>query len=56
MSNSIVKNQKKLLRYRKKIFKSKEKCRHIFKKEPFERKLKIAFNLYKNAEYLKMFK
>jgi len=56
MDNSVVKNQKKLQMYRKKIFESKERCRYIFKKEPFERKIKTAFYLYKIAEYLKMFK
>jgi hypothetical protein len=54
--NVVAKNQKDIERYRKKIFKAKEECRKIFAKEPFGKKIKIAFELYKRAEYLKKFK
>lgn len=56
MNNVVAKNQKEVEKYRRKIFKSKEECRKIFAKEPFERKLKTAFELYKRAEYLKKFR
>jgi hypothetical protein len=56
MNNKIAKNQKDIEKYREKIFKSKEECRKIFAKEPFEKKIKIAFELYRRAEYLKNFK
>lgn len=38
MDNIIAKNQKEVERYRQLIFKSKEECRQIFSKEPFEKK------------------
>ena len=56
MNNVVAKNQKDIEKYRKKIFKSKEECRRAFAKEPFGKKIEIAFELYKNAEYLKKFK
>ena len=56
MDNITAKNQKEVEKYRKKIFKSKEECRQIFTKEPFEKKIKTAFELYRRAEYLKKFK
>lgn len=56
MNNIAAKNQKEVEKYRKKIFKSKEVCRQIFAKEPFEKKIKTAFELYKRAEYIKKFK
>ena len=56
MKNVFAKNQKDIEKYRKKIFKSKEECRRIFAKEPFKKKIEIAFNLYKRSEYLKKFK
>jgi len=56
MNNIIAKNQKEIESYRKKIFKSKEQCRKIFAKEPFEKKIKIAFEIYRRAEFLKKFK
>ncbi len=56
MDNRVARNQKEVEKYRKKIFKSKEECRRIFAKEPFERKIKTAFELYRRAEYLKKFK
>ena len=49
-------NQKKIEKIRQKIFKSKEECRQIFAKDPFEKKIKTAFELYRQAEYLKKFK
>jgi len=52
----IAINQKDIEKYREKIFKPEEECRKIFAKEPFERKIRIAFELYKRAEYLKKFK
>ena len=56
MGNIIAKNWKDIKKYREKIFKSKEECRKIFAEEPFEEKIKTAFELYKRAEYLKKFK
>lgn len=56
MDNLHNRNQKEIEKYRKKIFKSKEECREIFKKESFEKKIKTAFDLYRRAEYLKKFK
>ena len=56
MNNITAIKQKDIEKYREKIFKSKEKCRKIFSKEPFEKKIRIAFELYKRAEYLKKFK
>jgi hypothetical protein len=56
MNNVIAINQEDIEKYREKIFKSKEECRKIFAKEPFERKIRIAFELYKRAEYFKKFK
>lgn len=56
MNKKFARNKKEVEKYRKKIFKSKEECRKIFAKEPFEKKLKTAFELYKIAEYLKKFK
>ncbi len=56
MNKVIAKNQKDIEKYRRKIFKSKEECRRIFAKEPFEKKIETAFKLYKRAEYLKKFK
>ena len=49
-------NQKEIEKIRQKIFKSKEECRQIFAKDPFEKKIKTAFELYRQAEYLKKFK
>lgn len=56
MDNIIAKNPKDIEKYREKIFKSKEECRRILAKESFEKKIKTAFELYKNAQYLKKFK
>lgn len=56
MNNIVAKNQEDIEKYREKIFKSKEDCRKIFAEEPFEEKIKTAFELYKRAEYLKKFK
>lgn len=56
MDNLVVRNQKEVEKYRKKIFKAKEECRLIFVKEPFEKKIKTAFELYAQAEYVKKFK
>jgi len=56
MNNVVAKNQKDIEEYTKKIFKSKDECRSIFAKEPFEKKIKIAFELYRSAEYLNKFK
>lgn len=56
MDNLVAKNQKEVEKYRQIIFKSKEECRRIFAKEPFEKKIKMAFELYRRAEYLKKFK
>ena len=56
MGNIIAKNWKDIKKYREKIFKSKEEGRKIFAEEPFEEKIKTAFELYKRTEYLKKFK
>ncbi len=56
MDNLVAKNQKEVEKYRKRIFKSKEECRRIFAKEPFEKKIRTAFDLYRRAKYLKKFK
>lgn len=56
MDNQGSRNQKEVKKYRTKIFKSKEECRRIFAKEPFEKKIKTAFELYRRAKYLKKFK
>ena len=56
MNKVIAKNKRDIERYRERIFEAKEKCRKIFAKEPFEKKIKIAFELYKEAEYLKKFR
>jgi len=55
MDNIIAKNQKEVEKYRQMIFRSKEECRRIFAKEPFEKKIKTAFELYRRAEYIKKF-
>lgn len=53
-----MKNKKnyEIEEYRKKIFESKNECRKIFSKSPFDRKLKISFELAKRAKFLKKFK
>ncbi|HCJ65798.1 MAG TPA: hypothetical protein DHV62_00340 [Elusimicrobia bacterium] len=56
MENKVAKNQKDVEKYRRKIFKEKEYCHRIFARESFEKKIKTAFDLYRNAEYLKKFK
>jgi len=56
MDKPVDRNQKKIDKFREMIFKSKEECRRIFAKEPFEKKIKTAFELYRQAEYLKKFK
>ncbi len=56
MNSVTVRNRKDIEKYRRKIFRSKEECRRIFAKEPFEKKIETAFKLYKRAEYLKKFK
>lgn len=56
MGKQDDRNQKELERVRNKIFKSKEECRQLFAKESFEKKLKTAFELYRQAEYFKKFK
>jgi len=56
MNNTVAKNQKEVKKYRDKIFKSKQECRRIFAKEPYDVKIKTAFELYRRAEYLKNFK
>ncbi len=56
MNNLIVKDRKKIEKYRKIVFKSKEECRRIFAREPFEKKIIMAFELQERAEYLKKFK
>lgn len=56
MNNIVAKNQEEVEKYRKKIFKSKEECRKLFAEEPYDVKIKTAFELYKRAEYLKKFK
>ena len=56
MDKPVSKNQKEVKKLRKKIFKSKEECRRMFIKEPFEKKIKISFELYRRAEYFKKFK
>ena len=56
MDNLVAKNQIEVEKYRQIIFKSKQECRQIFAKEPFEKKIKIAFELYRRAEYFKKFK
>ena len=56
MDKRTIRNQKKVEKFREIIFKSKEECRRIFAKELFEKKIKTAFELYRQAEYLKKFK
>lgn len=56
MDNVVARNPREIQKYREKIFKSKEECRRVFAKEPFEKKIKTAFELYKEAEYFKKFK
>lgn len=56
MDNLVVRNKKEVEKYRKKIFKAKDECRRIFAKEPYEKKIKTAFELYARVEYLKNFK
>jgi hypothetical protein len=56
MDNLVARNQKEVEKYRQIIFKSKEECRRIFAREPFEKKIKTAFELYRRAKYLKKFK
>ncbi len=43
-------------KYRKRIFQAKEESRRDFAREPFEKKLRIDFQLYERAMYLKKFK
>ena len=56
MDKTSDRNQKSVEKIRQKIFQSKEECRRIFAKDPFEKKIKTAFELYRQAEYLKKFK
>jgi predicted outer membrane protein len=56
MDKPVGKNQNEVEAYRQAIFKSKEECRRVFAKEPFEKKIKTAFQLYRRAEYLKKFR
>jgi len=56
MDNLVARNQKEVEKYRQIIFKSKEECRRIFAREPFEKKIKTAFELYRRGKYLKKFK
>ncbi|MEO0129933.1 MAG: hypothetical protein ABIL02_06815 [candidate division WOR-3 bacterium] len=56
MNNKVAKNKKEVEKYREKIFQSKEECRLLFAKEPFEKKIKTAFELYERALYFKKFK
>lgn len=56
MRNRVAVNKKDIERYRQIIFKAKEACRHKFAQESFEKKVKIAFDLFKQSEYLKKFK
>lgn len=56
MDKADAANQKKVEKYRRIIFKSKEECRRIFAGQPFEKKIKAAFELYRQAQYFKKFK
>ncbi|HOK57271.1 MAG TPA: hypothetical protein PKV21_07995 [bacterium] len=56
MENKIIKNRMDLEKYREKIFKFKEKCRKEFVNLPFEKKLKLSFQLAERLKYLKKFK
>lgn len=56
MDNLIAKSQKEIEKYRQRIFKSKEQCRRMFSREPYEKKIRIAFQLHRRAEYLRKFK
>lgn len=56
MDNIVAKDKREVEGYREKIFMSKEECRKIFAEEPFENKLRVAFELYKMAEYIKKIK
>jgi len=53
MKNRVAKNQKEVEKYRRKIFRSKEECRKIFAQESFEKKVKIAFELYRRDKSFK---
>ncbi|MEW6556122.1 MAG: hypothetical protein AB1349_02070 [Elusimicrobiota bacterium] len=53
MNNQIAQNQKDVEKYRKILFKSKKECRRLFAREPFEKKIKTAFELYRQTQYLK---
>ena len=56
MKNKDVESRKEIEKYREKIFRAKEESRRAFAAEPFEKKLKIAFQLYEMAKYLKKFR
>lgn len=56
MKNKVVRNRKEIEKYRKKIFQAKEESRSDFAREPFEKKIRIAFQLYERAMYLKKFR
>lgn len=56
MNNTNARNRAAVEKYRKKIFRSKEECRRIFAGEPFEKKIRIAFDLYERDKLIKKFK
>ncbi|PIZ13960.1 MAG: hypothetical protein COY53_02115 [Elusimicrobia bacterium CG_4_10_14_0_8_um_filter_37_32] len=48
-----AKNKQEIEEYRQKIFKSKEECRKLFAKLPFDKKLKIVDELVEFANIIK---
>lgn len=56
MNKVFAKNKKEIEKFREKIFRAKEECRKEFANQPYEKKLKTAFELYKRFQYLKRFK
>jgi len=53
MNKIEIRNKQKIEEYRKKIFKSKEQCRKLFAKLPFDKKLKIVDELVEFADIIK---
>ena len=53
MNKIAIRNKQKIEEYRKKIFKSKEQCRKLFAKLPFDKKLKIVDELVEFADIIK---
>ncbi len=53
MNKIVARNAQEIEEYRQKIFKSKEECRKLFAKLPFDEKLKIVDELVEFADVIR---